>query len=681
MSNTHNVAEQPLGAVLQQAGLVSEKQVKAALEEQKSTRYRIGEILAAHGWIAQESADFFAEEWPQLKHQASRQKLGQYLRRAALLKDAQVESILAAQQQRGLKFGTLAVLNGWVRHQTVDFFLRYMSQPQTRPIGHQTLVRNASPEREMLRSRLSQSKTVNPFALLLLYQQILQQGTVQADGSPEQAELLNTGLAFVEQNRLKLFRDSVPPSIDQSTVDQELGLRPYDRIRLRLLKLESCSDRPYQVLAEVLAWTGNQPDLTQKLCQVIRATGLFIPAGEEAAQVANLVHSHFIQNWESSGTSEPLRKLRDRILNNQQNQHCPPLVLLQFYERLLKRHEIRAAGSQEEQELLELGLITRNKGALRVANKIYRFVFNYHWVAQAIHAAANRELKRSEFPIQNALPQSTPTARLNPSKTLLAGEDAPFSPTPGTTIKRSRIGSSLGLCIAIAGTALIGVQFWRQISHQISITLSPPSPLTNEIPDPDIFPQSRKNNAPQSQKNNAKLFPQNHYSKSLPIKKTRSQLAQDDKISAPADQSIPKASADPTLTIPIFITGSNQTQILKSLGLPTWNRQGYYPNSRALLYKGIVSKHVDLGYLLDSTTGRLRQTEIAFDQSISLDTVQKALRQLLKGTLPATIQRQLREIYQRRITRYNFAFKPWEGEIHRDPKGWIYIGIWDADFH
>jgi hypothetical protein len=678
MSNPHIVAEQPLGAVLQRAGLVSEEQVEAALEEQKSTKRRIGEILAAHGWIAQESVDFFADEWPQLRHQASRQKLGQYLRRAALLKDAQVESILAAQRQRGLKFGTLAVLNGWVRYQTVDFFLRHMSLSQTSPILQRTLTSNGSSEWETLKNRLLQSKTINPFALLLLYRQILQQGTVQADGSPEQTELLNVGLVFVEQDRLKLARDFVPLSLDPSTVERELKqLRPYDRIRLRLFKLESCSDRPYQVLAEVFAWTGKQPDLTQKLCQAIRETNVCIPAGEEAAQVKNLVHSRFIQNWESSDAAEPLRKVRDRLLNNQR---CRPLVLLQLYERLLKRREIAAVGSPEEQELLKLGLIAKNSGTLRVAAKIYRFVFNHYWVAQAIHAAANRELDSSKLAVRNALPESGPIARLNPSRMLSAGEDIPFASAPRATIKLSRMVALLGLCVAIAGIlSEIGMQLWRQPSRHGSVASS--SPLSKEIPTSDVLPQSQRNNAFQSRKNNAKPFPRTPYSKSLPTEKTGSQIAQDGKISAPAGQSVSKLSLDPTLDIPIFTTGSTQTQILKSLGPPTWNRQGYYPGSRALLYKGSVSKHIDLGYLLDSTTGRLRQTEIAFDQSIPVDTLRRALKQLLKGTLPAVIQSQLKEIYQRRLTRYTFAFKNWEGEIHRDPKDWIYVGIWDADFH
>ncbi len=670
MSNPYVVAEQPLGAVLQQAGLVSEEQVESALEEQKGTKCRIGEILAAHGWIAQESANFFAEEWPQLRRQASRQKIGQYLRRAALLKDAQVESILAAQRQKRLKFGSLAVLNGWVRQQTVNFFLRHMSLAQTSSIWHQTLA-NGSPEWEMLRSRLSQSETVNPFTLLSLYRQIRQQGAVQADGSPEQAELINIGLVSVEQNRLKLVKDFVPPSVAQATVDRQLEqLRPYDRIRLRLFKLESCSARPYRVLAEVSAWTGNQPDLTQKLCQVIQETGVFISAGQEAAQVANLVHSRFIQSWESSSAAEPLRQLRDRLLNRRL---YDPLVLLQLYERLLKHREITAAGTQAEQELIKLGLIAKNSGTLQVANKIYRFVFNHHWVAQAIHTAANRELKSSKLPVQDTLPESRPTAKLNLSRTLLAGEDARL-PSARTTIELTRIGSWLGFCVAITGIlAAVGVQFWRQPSQHSPVALSYPFPFKHKIPASDVLPQSPSNNA--------YLFPQTRNSRFLSLKKTGPPLTQDSKISALASQSGLKASADPTLNIPIFITGSTQTQIVESLGLPTWNRQGYYPNSRALFYRGLESRHVDLGYLLDSTTGKLRQTEIAFDQSIPLNTVQRALRQLLKGTLPAVVQQRLQEIYQQRITRYTFTLKDWEGEIHRDPKGWIYIGIWDEAFH
>ncbi len=121
--------KQPLGAILQQAKLVTPYQVEQALSEQKKhPQRRIGEILAEKGWIKQQTADFFAEQWQVvLQHakQGSPQSLGYYLREAGLIDDHQLRAILAEQEQGGLwmRIGALAVLKGWLNQTTVDFLL------------------------------------------------------------------------------------------------------------------------------------------------------------------------------------------------------------------------------------------------------------------------------------------------------------------------------------------------------------------------------------------------------------------------------------------------------------------------------------------------------------------------------------------------------------------------------
>ena len=54
----------PIGEILQEAGLITSPQLQVALRDQ--TYYqdmRLGEILALRGWVGQETADFFAQEW------------------------------------------------------------------------------------------------------------------------------------------------------------------------------------------------------------------------------------------------------------------------------------------------------------------------------------------------------------------------------------------------------------------------------------------------------------------------------------------------------------------------------------------------------------------------------------------------------------------------------------------
>ena len=120
-----------LGEILQEAELVSAAQVEVALYNQEQrVGLLLGEILALHGWIQQDTADFFAEQWPRLINQMDRKRLGEYLRAAALLDEAQIEVILKEQWQTGIKFGTSAVLKGWLKPETIDFFLAYLFPEQ-----------------------------------------------------------------------------------------------------------------------------------------------------------------------------------------------------------------------------------------------------------------------------------------------------------------------------------------------------------------------------------------------------------------------------------------------------------------------------------------------------------------------------------------------------------------------
>jgi hypothetical protein len=59
-----------------------------------------------------------------------------------------------------------------------------------------------------------------------------------------------------------------------------------------------------------LAWTGGQPFLTQKLCQLVLDAESLIPSGEEKLWIENLVRSHIIESWESQDEPEHLRKYK-----------------------------------------------------------------------------------------------------------------------------------------------------------------------------------------------------------------------------------------------------------------------------------------------------------------------------------------------------------------------------------
>lgn len=119
---------QPIGQVLQQAGLLSAAQIEQALQYQaEHDRLRFGEILASQGWVKPETVDFFVEQLPDLATTSQHQPLGYYLKSAALLDDDQIHAILTHQSKTGLRFGEMAVRNGWVKQETIDLFLYYLT--------------------------------------------------------------------------------------------------------------------------------------------------------------------------------------------------------------------------------------------------------------------------------------------------------------------------------------------------------------------------------------------------------------------------------------------------------------------------------------------------------------------------------------------------------------------------
>ncbi|AFY77470.1 hypothetical protein Ple7327_2146 [Pleurocapsa sp. PCC 7327] len=120
-------SSKPLGNILQEADLVSASQIELALQDQTCYRdLRIGEILALRGWLKQETADFFVQQWPALLQQKQQMPLGYYLRAAGLLDEEQIHLLLSEQGQIGLRLGALAVLKGWLKPTTLEFFLKYL---------------------------------------------------------------------------------------------------------------------------------------------------------------------------------------------------------------------------------------------------------------------------------------------------------------------------------------------------------------------------------------------------------------------------------------------------------------------------------------------------------------------------------------------------------------------------
>ena len=149
--------------------------------------------------------------------------------------------------------------------------------------------------------------------------------------------------------------------------------------------LELVIPNPHPVMKQILDWTGGQPFLTQKLCNLITnfktsSYNLDVAQGYEEFWLDNIVNEYIIKNWESQDEPEHLRTIRDRLLYHQQ------LVsrLLGIYQQILQGVKVTSDDSREQIELLLSGLVVKQGGLLIVKNRIYAQVFNLDWVEKKL---------------------------------------------------------------------------------------------------------------------------------------------------------------------------------------------------------------------------------------------------------------------------------------------------------
>ena len=136
-----------------------------------------------------------------------------------------------------------------------------------------------------------------------------------------------------------------------------------------------------------------------------------------------------------------------------------------------------------------------------------------------------------------------------------------------------------------------------------------------------------------------------------------------------------------SLAIPIFPTGTSKEKLRKTLGEPNAIQQGYWANSSAWIYKQQAGGSIDLGYLLDLDTNKIRQTEVAIASAVDLGTTEEILNSLLRGNITPAIAEELQKIYHRQSNEYSFELENLEGSILREPDDHIYLGVWEANFH
>lgn len=191
-----------------------------------------------------------------------------------------------------------------------------------------------------------------------------------------------------------------------------------------LIGLKGKVDHPRAALREILAWTGGQPFLTQKVCQLVaqhselnatpgrapwEAPDLQTPFlqqlvreiltnhGAESVQVAAIVESQVIENWIAQDEPPHLRTIRDRLLSDERRAGR----LLGLYQQILQqdhstllvsprggsgRSTILTDDSRDSVDLLLSGLVVKQNDRLQVYNRIYERVFDAAWVEKQLSA-------------------------------------------------------------------------------------------------------------------------------------------------------------------------------------------------------------------------------------------------------------------------------------------------------
>jgi len=145
---------------------------------------------------------------------------------------------------------------------------------------------------------------------------------------------------------------------------------------------------PQTVLKEILNWTGGQPFLTQKLCQLVLEVPEFIREGREAEAIGSLVRSRIIENWQAQDNPEHLKTISARLLKNSKQR----FELLSMYQQILQQGEILADTSPSQMQLQLSGLMVKQQGTgdrrkrqcLSVYNRIYSAVFDLNWVSEML---------------------------------------------------------------------------------------------------------------------------------------------------------------------------------------------------------------------------------------------------------------------------------------------------------
>lgn len=284
--------------------------------------------------------------------------IGEILQSAGLVQQEQVQKALNFQKKfTKMKLGEILVIQDKIQSKTIDFFVNKWAAIKQK--GHQFPIGYYLQQ-----------------ASLLNNQQILEILVEQKDNQLRFGDIV-VAKKWLSSDTVEFFLNHLSEHFPQL-----LSLDQLEKYNQEQLHLEEKYANPSLILTRILAWTGGNPSLSRDICQFFVDNDFNIPSGKEYRVVDQSIENTLIKNWSVNKLAKSIRLVENSLDNNQK---ISSLKLWQEYREVLLSDSRIYNKTEEQNELINTGLIVQDNSKLRVANLIFIQVFNQDLVVEKIN--------------------------------------------------------------------------------------------------------------------------------------------------------------------------------------------------------------------------------------------------------------------------------------------------------
>jgi CHASE2 domain-containing sensor protein len=145
--------------------------------------------------------------------------------------------------------------------------------------------------------------------------------------------------------------------------------------------LENKVKNPEKILKIILKYTGGQPFLTQRICDLVLQSNKNINQLRNIDKfIKNLIELQVIANWKYDDPQSHFLTIEQRLLKSKNAR-----FLLRLYYQILQNKKIKfIKDNLFVNELLLTGLVKKEDNLLKIINPIYQKIFNLQWVEREL---------------------------------------------------------------------------------------------------------------------------------------------------------------------------------------------------------------------------------------------------------------------------------------------------------